>query len=171
MKKHILIFIFLLLSGVIKAQESNMVSSETSKSNSGKSLVKINLLSLPLKNYSLGYEYKLGNKITAGLGFRFMPNGKLPMLSKIKKIDPITSSIIKEEININIDILDRLSNSIYDYGTFKINLIPYTANYISGEIVLSEHKDYILIDKSELKKLSWAEADLPIVNELLKLEI
>jgi 8-oxo-dGTP diphosphatase len=78
---------------------------------------------------------------------------------------------IKEEININIDILDRLSNSIYDYGTFKINLIPYTANYISGEIVLSEHKDYKLIDKSDLKNFDWAEADLPIVNELLKLEI
>mgnify|MGYP001164770162 CR=1 FL=1 len=78
---------------------------------------------------------------------------------------------IKEEINIDIDILERLSNSVYDYGTFKINLIPFTANYISGEIILSEHKDYKLIDKSELADLDWAEADLPIVNELLKLEI
>lgn len=78
---------------------------------------------------------------------------------------------IKEEINIDIDILERLSNSIYDYGTFKINLIPFTANYISGDIILSEHKDYKLIDKSELTDLDWAEADLPIVNELLKLEI
>lgn len=78
---------------------------------------------------------------------------------------------IKEEINIDIDILEQLSNSVYDYGTFKINLIPFTANYISGEIILSEHKDYKLIDKSELADLDWAEADLPIVNELLKLEI
>ena len=78
---------------------------------------------------------------------------------------------IKEEINIEIKILERLSNSVYDYGTFKINLIPFTANYISGEIILSEHKDYKLIDKSELSNLDWAEADLPIVNEFLKHEI
>ena len=46
-------------------------------------------------------------------------------------------------------------------GTFKINLIPFTANYVSGRYNFSrEHKDYKLIDKSELKDLDWAEADL-----------
>ena len=78
---------------------------------------------------------------------------------------------IKEEINIEIDVLNRLSNSIYDYGIFKINLIPFLANYISGEIVLAEHKDFKLLDKSELLYLDWAEADLPIVEEFLKLEL
>jgi len=78
---------------------------------------------------------------------------------------------IKEEINIEIDVLKRLSNSIYDYGTFKINLIPFVANYISGDIVLAEHKDFMLLDKSELLSLDWAEADLPIVKEFLKLEL
>ncbi|AOZ99073.1 (deoxy)nucleoside triphosphate pyrophosphohydrolase [Flavobacterium commune] len=78
---------------------------------------------------------------------------------------------IKEEINIEIDVLKRLSNSIYDYGIFKIKLIPFLANYISGDIVLSEHTDYKLLDKSELLNLDWAEADLPIVEEFLKLEL
>jgi 8-oxo-dGTP diphosphatase len=78
---------------------------------------------------------------------------------------------IKEEINIEIDVLNRLSNSIYDYGIFKINLIPFLANYISGEIVLAEHKDFKLLDKSELMNLDWAAADLPIVEEFLKLEL
>ena len=78
---------------------------------------------------------------------------------------------IKEEINIEIDILKRLSNSIYDYGTFKINLIPFLCDYISGEIILAEHKDFKLLDKSELLNLDWAEADLPIVEEFLKVEI
>lgn len=78
---------------------------------------------------------------------------------------------IKEEIDIEIDVLKRLSNSIYDYGTFKINLIPFLANYTSGEIVLAEHKDFKLLDKSELLNLDWAEADLPIVEEFLKLEL
>jgi 8-oxo-dGTP diphosphatase len=78
---------------------------------------------------------------------------------------------IKEEINIEIEVLKRLSNSIYDYGTFKVSLIPFLANYISGDIVLAEHKDFKLLDKSELLNLDWAEADIPIVEEFLKLEI
>jgi 8-oxo-dGTP diphosphatase len=43
---------------------------------------------------------------------------------------------IKEEINVEIEIVKKLANSIYDYGAFKINLIPFIANYISGEIKL-----------------------------------
>jgi 8-oxo-dGTP diphosphatase len=30
---------------------------------------------------------------------------------------------IKEEINVEIEIVKKLANSIYDYGAFKINLI------------------------------------------------
>ena len=78
---------------------------------------------------------------------------------------------IKEEININIEVLQKLSNNVHDYGIFKINLIPFLANYISGEIVLAEHTDFKLLDKSELLNLDWAEADLPIVKEFLKLEL
>lgn len=78
---------------------------------------------------------------------------------------------IKEELNIEIEVLKQLSNSIYDYGDFKINLIPFLANYISGKIILTEHKEYKLLNKADLLKLDWAEADKPIVEEFLKLEI
>lgn len=78
---------------------------------------------------------------------------------------------IKEEINLDIEIVKKLTNSIHDYGTFKINLIPFIANHIEGEIILSEHKDYILLDKTELLKLDWADADIPIVEEFLKFEL
>lgn len=78
---------------------------------------------------------------------------------------------IKEEINIDIEVLQKLSNNIHDYGTFKINLIPFLVQYISGEIKLAEHKDYRLLERSQLSNLDWAEADLLIVEEFLKLEI
>jgi len=78
---------------------------------------------------------------------------------------------IKEELNIEIDVVIKLSSSVFDYGSFKINLIPFIANHISGEIILSEHNDYKLLDKSELLNLDWAEADIPIVEEFLKLEL
>jgi 8-oxo-dGTP diphosphatase len=96
------------------------------------------------------------------------PGGKLE--ENESEIDCIKREI-KEELNIEVEVLKGLSNSIYDYGTYKINLIPFISNYVSGEIVLSEHKDYKLLDKSELSYLDWAEADLPIVEEFLKLEL
>ena len=78
---------------------------------------------------------------------------------------------IKEEINIEIEVVKQLSSSIHNYGTFTINLIPFLSEYVSGEIILSEHKDYKLLDKLELLYLDWAEADLPIVEEFLKMEL
>lgn len=96
------------------------------------------------------------------------PGGKLE--KNETEIDCIKREI-KEEININIEVVKKLSNSVFDYGTFKINLIPFIAKYVSGDIILTEHKDYKLLDKTELSNLDWAEADLPILEEFLKLEI
>jgi 8-oxo-dGTP diphosphatase len=96
------------------------------------------------------------------------PGGKLE--ENESKIDCIKREI-KEEINIDIEILKKLSNSIYNYGDFKINLIPFLAKHILGEIKLTEHRDYKLLEKAELLDLDWAEADLPIVEEFLKLEL
>ena len=94
------------------------------------------------------------------------PGGKLE--EGESEIDCIKREI-KEEINIEIDIIKKISNSVYDYGDFKINLIPFLARYSTGEIQLLEHKDYKLLAKSDLPNLDWAEADLPIVDELLKI--
>lgn len=77
---------------------------------------------------------------------------------------------IKEELNINIKIIQKLPNFIYDYGNIEINLIPFTANYVSGEINLAEHKEYKLLEKNELINLDWAAADLPIVSMLIRSE-
>ena len=61
--------------------------------------------------------------------------------------------------------------NIHFYESFAINLIPYIANYKSGEIFLTEHAAYKFLDKNDLLSLDWADADLPIVNELLNLKI
>ena len=77
---------------------------------------------------------------------------------------------IKEELNINIEVLDRLTPSIYNYPTFTIELIPFTANYVSGELKLKEHHQYLLLEKNDLDSLDWAEADLAIVEEVTMLD-
>ncbi|MBK8347098.1 MAG: (deoxy)nucleoside triphosphate pyrophosphohydrolase [Saprospiraceae bacterium] len=76
---------------------------------------------------------------------------------------------IKEELNIEIQLVSRLTPCCYNYGDFSIRLIPFIANYLSGEIKLAEHKQYLYLQKEELAKMDWAEADIPIVNQLLSL--
>ena len=96
------------------------------------------------------------------------PGGKLEINeSEIKCIE----RELKEELNIEVKVIKRLSNSIHDYEALQINLIPYVVEYISGEIILAEHAEYKLLEKSNLSNLDWAEADLPIVRELLNSEI
>jgi 8-oxo-dGTP diphosphatase len=76
---------------------------------------------------------------------------------------------IKEELNIEIDLVKRLTPSYFNYPNISIELIPFKANYLQGEIILNEHKQYLLIKKNELSDLDLAEADLPILKELLSL--
>lgn len=76
---------------------------------------------------------------------------------------------IREEISIEIDIVQRLNPTTHNYPTFSIDLIPFLANHTLGEIALKEHKRYLLLNKEELSQLDWADADLPIMQEILYL--
>ena len=78
---------------------------------------------------------------------------------------------IFEELNIHIKVKRRLSPVLHQYPNFKINLIPFIAEYGSGELKLKEHSDYVLLDKDELYRLDWAEADILIVEEHQSIEI
>lgn len=72
-----------------------------------------------------------------------------------------------EELNIHIAVEDRLTPVTHTYPDFKIQLIPFTAKYVSGELKLREHADYVLVDKKELLHLDWGGADVPVVEELM----
>ncbi len=77
---------------------------------------------------------------------------------------------IKEELNIEIKIERSLTSSYYQYEKFEINLIPFLCSMISGEIHLAEHKEYKWLDPKDLLGLDWAAADIPIVEEIIKLK-
>ena len=72
---------------------------------------------------------------------------------------------IFEELNIHIKIERKLTPVLHQYPNFKINLIPFITEYVSGDLELKEHSDHVLVDKHELYKLDWAEADLPVLKE------
>jgi 8-oxo-dGTP diphosphatase len=75
---------------------------------------------------------------------------------------------LKEELNIEIEIIKKLDDQSYDYDDFSINFIPFLSRYLSGDLVLSEHKDYKWLPKDELMFLDWAHADIPVMMEFLK---
>lgn len=90
MRKLSLSVLLCLSSCFIFAQDN--IKANYGSSSSGKNLLKINLLSLPLNNYSFQYERAIAKKITLGLGYRFMPESGIPMKSSIGNLidDPDT---------------------------------------------------------------------------------
>lgn len=94
------------------------------------------------------------------------PGGKIE--ENESEVDCIKREI-KEELNINIEIKKRLTPSLHSYEGFSIELIPYISVCKSGNLTLNEHKQLLWLDKEALINLDWAEADVPIVNEYIKL--
>ncbi len=74
---------------------------------------------------------------------------------------------IKEELNIEIQVLEQKSINDHHYPDKSIRLIPFICKHLSGEVLLKEHEDFRWLDKTNLLDLDWAEADLPILNEYL----
>jgi 8-oxo-dGTP diphosphatase len=74
---------------------------------------------------------------------------------------------ISEELNIEIDILEKLNNSAHDYGSAIINLIPFVCSPKSIDFELVEHQDAKWCSKEDLFNLDCAPADIPILNQLL----
>jgi len=77
---------------------------------------------------------------------------------------------IKEELNTDIDVLDHIITVNHQYQTFKLTMHAYYSNIIQGNLQLSEHINSKWLDKNELDKLDWADADIPIVNKLRREE-
>jgi len=76
---------------------------------------------------------------------------------------------LKEELGIEIEILEKLESKPFHYEKFSINLIPFVANHLSGEIMLHEHRDFKWLTRGELTTLDWASADIPVLESFLKL--
>ncbi len=76
---------------------------------------------------------------------------------------------LKEELAIDFMITGKLKEYEFDYGNFKIELVPFTGKIISGTITLSEHMNYAWLLPEQLLSLDWLPADIAIVQEVIKL--
>ena len=73
---------------------------------------------------------------------------------------------IKEELNIDIEILDYVNEASYPYDFGTVCLKVYTAQIIEGEISLEEHRDGKWLAADELYEVTWAPVDIPAVEAL-----
>lgn len=75
---------------------------------------------------------------------------------------------IKEELNIDIDVIDIVDVIYHKYEELTILLLCYSAKYVSGDIKAIECNDYRWVDIEELERFYFADADMPIVKKLVK---
>jgi 8-oxo-dGTP diphosphatase len=71
---------------------------------------------------------------------------------------------IKEELHVDVEIVEALPFNTHQYPNVTIQLIPFVCKITNGGVLLKEHLDFKWLSKDELLALDWAEADVPIVR-------
>ncbi|WP_321368433.1 (deoxy)nucleoside triphosphate pyrophosphohydrolase [uncultured Draconibacterium sp.] len=66
---------------------------------------------------------------------------------------------IKEELNLHVQVQEKLIPVEHDYKIKCIRLIPFVCVVISGDVKLNDHKAVKWLTMDELTELDWAEAD------------
>ena len=76
---------------------------------------------------------------------------------------------ILEELKILIDIQEEFISVTHQYPDFILTMHSFICKCDSPTLTLTEHIDFKWLNKDELSNLDWAAADIPIVNELIKI--
>ena len=72
-----------------------------------------------------------------------------------------------EELNISTNIKSLYLTVVHEYPDFELTMHSFICKIETKELTLMEHIDYKWLVISDLEKLDWAAADIPIVNELM----
>ena len=75
---------------------------------------------------------------------------------------------LREELGIDSKIGSFFGESCYDYGTKEIRLLCYFVDYLGGIITLIDHDTISWLPVHRLLSLTWAPADMPLVEKLVK---
>lgn len=78
---------------------------------------------------------------------------------------------LQEELNIHVKILQKLTPVSHNYPDFSICLHPFVCKYESGKLENREHEEIRWVSLEELPNFDWAAADIPIVEEFVKLNM
>jgi 8-oxo-dGTP diphosphatase len=73
---------------------------------------------------------------------------------------------IREEFDVEIEVLEYFGQSIYTYKNGKIKLMAYLCKWISGEFTLKVHSRIRWVGYDELDLFDYAPADIPLAEKL-----
>ena len=73
---------------------------------------------------------------------------------------------IKEELNLDIRILEFFQKVNYTYPEFRLEMDCYFVEIQSGELILTEHLAYRWLNITQLKKVDWLPADIDLIDNL-----
>lgn len=74
---------------------------------------------------------------------------------------------LREELSISPKIVSHFLTVVHNYPDFELTMHSYLCRASSESLVLHEHINNEWLLPSELKKLIWAAADVPIVHKLM----
>ena len=96
-------------------------------------------------------------------GFWEFPGGKVET-GEIPKIALIRE--IKEELNIEINIKNKLGEENYQDDKINVKLHYFICSHAKGKIILNEHENSAWVTKNDFKNYNFAEGDSDIINLL-----
>lgn len=76
---------------------------------------------------------------------------------------------IKEEFEVDIEVLDFFGESIYTYSSGTIKLMAFWCRWLNGDFILKVHSRICWVCKDELKLYDFAPADIPLMEKLINL--
>ncbi len=71
---------------------------------------------------------------------------------------------IREELNAEIEIIQKLPVTSKDQGWREILLVPFVCKLRSSNITLTEHEQILWLEPDDLLSLDWTEADLGVIE-------
>jgi 8-oxo-dGTP diphosphatase len=84
--------------------------------------------------------------------------------------EPALMREIQEELNVDIEILERMPVHDYAYTPEKIiRLIPYRCTIKDvTQLQAREHAELRWVERHKLLELDWAAADVPVVKDVIQ---
>ena len=76
---------------------------------------------------------------------------------------------IREELNMEVDIGEKLTQVEYDYPEFHLSMGCFLCSVRSGRVTLNEHESARWLTAGELDSVAWLPADRIVVGLLKRM--
>ncbi|MEI8388479.1 MAG: (deoxy)nucleoside triphosphate pyrophosphohydrolase [bacterium] len=76
---------------------------------------------------------------------------------------------LKEELDIEVEIINYIDSNIFFCGDKKIELVAYNVKYISGKLKLVDHEEAKWVLPDKLLEYKFTLPDIPIAEKVLNL--